>query len=81
MSIMSFRSTEEVVKHCKFRTSHGGAKFCQDPAYLEGFCSFHYEALTRGEINELGIINEKLSDQHRRREINFHGIEPAHDFD
>jgi hypothetical protein len=74
---MSFGSTEDVVKHCKFRTSHGGAKFCQDPVYLEGFCAFHHEALLRGEINELGIINESLSDQERRREINFHGIEPT----
>jgi hypothetical protein len=73
------RPTEEFVKHCKFRTSHGGAKFCQDPVYLEGFCLFHHEALLRGEINELGIINEKLSDQERRREINFHGITPPTD--
>jgi hypothetical protein len=76
---MLFRSTEGVVKHCKFRTSHGGVKFCQDPVYLEGFCLFHHDALTRGEINELGIINEKVSDQDRRREINYHGIEPSDD--
>jgi hypothetical protein len=62
------------VTHCRFRTSHGGAEFCTDPAYLEGFCRFHYDALKRGEINELGVINELLSDQVRRREINFHGI-------
>ena len=60
--------------HCKFRTSFGGALFCQDPAYLEGFCRFHHEALLQGDINELGVINEHLSDQERRREINFHGI-------
>ncbi len=60
--------------HCKFRTSWGGALFCQDPAYLEGFCKFHHAALLRGEINERGVINELLSDQKRRREINFHGI-------
>jgi hypothetical protein len=42
--------------------------------YLEGFCRFHFEAWQRGEINERGIINELLSDQIRRREINFHGI-------
>ena len=60
--------------HCKFRTSYGGAMFCQDTPYLEGFCRFHYEALQRGEINELGVLNERLSDQDRRREINFHGI-------
>jgi len=62
------------VKHCRFRTSHGGALFCQDPVYLEGFCRFHYTALQRGEINLNGVINERLSDQERRREINFHGV-------
>lgn len=61
--------------HCRFRTSYGGAWFCQDPVYLEGFCKFHYRAFQREEINELGIINEKLSDQARRREINYHGIQ------
>jgi len=62
------------VKHCRFRTSYGGALFCQDPDYLEGFCKFHYRALQNGEINENGVLNERLSDQDRRREINFHGI-------
>jgi hypothetical protein len=60
--------------HCRFRTSLGGSEFCQDPAYLEGFCRFHYDALKRGEINELGVINERLANQIRRREINFHGL-------
>ena len=59
---------------CRFRTSNGGSEFCQDPSYLEGFCRFHYDALKGGEINELGVINERLADQVRRREINFHGI-------
>ena len=59
---------------CRFRTSLGGYEFCQDPPYLEGFCRFHYEALSRGEINELGVLSELLADQVRRREINFHGI-------
>ena len=60
--------------HCRFRTSFGGARFCQEKVYLEGFCRFHHQALQRGEINEHGVINERLSDQVRRREINFHGI-------
>jgi hypothetical protein len=64
----------DTVNHCRFRTSHGGSEFCEDPSYLEGFCRFHYGALKRGEINELGVINELLADQVRRREINFHGI-------
>jgi hypothetical protein len=60
--------------HCRFRTSYGGARFCQDPAYLEGFCKFHHDALCRGEINEHGVINELVSDQARRHAINYHGI-------
>ncbi len=63
------------MKHCRFRTSYGGALFCQDPVYLEGFCRFHYDALQNGEINDNGVINELLNDQERRREINYHGIE------
>jgi hypothetical protein len=66
-----------VVDHCRFRTSFGGARFCRDPAYLEGFCAFHYRALQNGEINENGILNERISDQRRRREINYHGIDTA----
>jgi hypothetical protein len=62
------------VKHCKFRTSYGGAAFCEDPAYLEDYCRFHFRALQRGEINANGVINERISDQARRREINYHGI-------
>ncbi len=61
--------------HCKFRTSYGGAMFCQDDVYLEGFCKFHYRALQSDEINENGVINEKISDQVRRREINYHGVQ------
>ncbi len=63
------------MRHCKFRTSYGGAMFCQDDVYLEGFCKFHYQALESGELNENGVINEKVSDQVRRREINFHGVQ------
>ena len=63
------------MKHCRFRTSYGGAKFCRDAPYLEGFCKFHFRALQGGEINENGVINERISDQSRRREINFHGID------
>ena len=62
------------MNHCRFRTSYGGALFCQKPVYLEGFCKFHFKALQDGEINENGVINEQLSDQIRRREINYYGI-------
>jgi hypothetical protein len=65
------------MKHCRFRTSYGGALFCQETPYLEGFCKFHYKALQNGEINENGILSERISDQDRRREINYHGIETA----
>jgi hypothetical protein len=68
------REVDLAMDHCRFRTSNGGAEFCQDPAYLEGFCRFHFDALKRGEINEWGVLNERLADQVRRREINFHGI-------
>ena len=61
--------------HCRFRTSYGGSLFCRQPAYLEGFCEFHFRALQADEINEHGVINERLSDQNRRRAINFYGIE------
>jgi len=63
------------VTHCRFRTSFGGALFCQDAPYLEGYCRFHYRALQQGEINADGVINEFLHDQVRRREINYHGIQ------
>ncbi len=65
------------MSHCKFRTSYGGVQFCRDPRYLEGFCRFHHRALQRGEINENGVISERLSDQTRRRQINYHGIGPV----
>lgn len=65
------------MKHCRFRTSYGGVAFCQDDVYLEGFCKFHYQALANGELNENGVISERLTDQDRRREINFHGIREA----
>lgn len=61
--------------HCRFRTSWGGARYCQDPSYLEGFCKFHYKALQQGEMNQNGVLSERVSDQARRREINFHGIQ------
>ncbi|MDH3628844.1 MAG: hypothetical protein OEV00_04770 [Acidobacteriota bacterium] len=62
---------------CRFRTSLGGALFCQDTPYMEGFCKFHFQAMQNGEINENGILNERLADQDRRREINYHGIHPT----
>jgi len=63
--------------HCRFRTSVGGVLFCQDSPYENGFCRFHYDAYLRGELLPNGQINELLSDQNRRREINRHGIREA----
>ncbi len=58
---------------CRFRSSLGGAQHCQDAVYEEGFCRFHFECYLRGELLPNGQINEMLSDQDRRRTINFHG--------
>ncbi len=69
-------SLSEDMSQCRFRSSLGGVQRCQDPAYEEGFCRFHYQCLLRGEILFNGQINEALSDQNRRRWINFHGLAP-----
>ena len=62
---------------CRFVTSWGGVARCADEAYREGFCRFHFECYERGEITERGLISELLSDQERRRAINFHGLGAA----
>lgn len=59
---------------CKFVTSCGGVLRCQDPIEDHGFCEFHLKAFLRNEITESGVISDHLSDQNRRREINYHGI-------
>ena len=72
---VSLRSmTGEKRDRCSFLSSYGGVYRCQDPAYFLGLCEFHYHAYERGEINRLGHISDKLDDQVRRREINFHGL-------
>ena len=58
---------------CRFIASHGGVTTCSDPVYLGGFCRFHHDALSRGEITPLGRILDVVKDQRRRREINWHG--------
>ncbi|HZE89694.1 MAG TPA: hypothetical protein VE404_09105 [Verrucomicrobiae bacterium] len=65
--------------HCKFITSFGGAAYCLDPPYLLGFCEFHFGAFEHGEIDLEGRIADTLSDQTRRRAINFHGVRLADD--
>ena len=64
----------EKVEPCRFLSSYGGVYRCRDAAYFMGFCQFHHKAYESGEINELGHISDKLDDQTRRREINFHGL-------
>ena len=59
---------------CRFVTSWGGGVRCGDEAYHEGFCRFHFECLQIGEITDRGEISERLSDQKRRRAINFHAL-------
>ncbi len=59
---------------CSFLSSYGGVYRCQDPLYFMGFCEFHYTAYERQEINKLGHISDKLDDQQRRLDINFHGL-------
>jgi hypothetical protein len=61
---------------CRFLSSLGGIHRCQDAVHREGFCRFHFEAFLRGEVLPNGQLNERLADQHRRREINYHGIPP-----
>jgi hypothetical protein len=62
--------------NCRFLSSLGGTHRCQDAVYQEGLCRFHFEAFLRGEVLPNGQLNERLTDQHRRREINYHGIPP-----
>ncbi len=61
-------------ERCRFRSSFGGDLHCEGTAYQYGFCRFHFECYTRGEILANGQINERLTDQVRRRAINFHGL-------
>jgi len=62
------------MERCRFTTSWGGVAQCGDEAFRDGFCRFHHECLVRGEITERGLISERLSDQGRRRAINYHAI-------
>lgn len=59
---------------CRFLSSLGGVHHCPDPVYREGFCHFHFEAFLRSEVLPNGQISERLTDQNRRRALNYHGI-------
>ena len=68
------RGVERAEGTCRFRSSCGGDRHCSDALCRYGFCRFHFECYMRGEILANGQINERLTDQVRRRVINFHGL-------
>ncbi len=65
------------MERCRFISSWGGVARCGDEAYREGFCRFHHDCYRRGEIDDRGIISEKLDNQERRRAINYHALGAA----
>ena len=64
------------MERCRFTTSWGGVERCADPTNRLGFCRFHFEGHRTGEIDIRGVISERVTDQKRRRQINFHGLPP-----
>ena len=66
---------------CRFVSSLGGVHRCLDLPYREGFCRFHFDAFVNGEILLNAQISEHLTDQHRRRALNYHGLPPPEDSD
>jgi hypothetical protein len=63
--------------HCRYISSYDGYSRCTHGVHAQGFCRFHYQACAAGDITAEGYLADTLSDQVRRREINFHGIAPA----
>jgi hypothetical protein len=61
---------------CRYISTYDGVTRCRHGAYAQGFCRFHYAAYLAGEITEEGYLSDGLSDQVRRRAINYHGIQP-----
>jgi len=49
---------------------------CCHRVHAQGFCRTHYHALLAGEITPEGYLSDSLSDQVRRREINYFGVHP-----
>lgn len=62
------------MERCRFTSSWGGVQRCGQPALRLGFCRFHFDCYARGEIDVRGVISERVTDQKRRRQINFHGL-------
>ena len=63
------------MEKCRFTSSWGGVERCPEPAERQGFCLFHFACYSAGEIDIRGVISERVTDQARRRAINFHGLE------
>lgn len=63
------------MERCRFTSSWGGVERCPEPAERQGFCRFHFACYEAGEIDIRGVISERVTDQRRRRAINFHGLE------
>ncbi|MFQ5670357.1 MAG: hypothetical protein ACE5HD_07565 [Acidobacteriota bacterium] len=61
---------------CRFISSYDGVSRCRHSEYAQDFCRFHYRAYLAGEITVQGYLVDGLSDQVRRRAINYHGIQP-----
>lgn len=59
---------------CRFLSSLGGVHRCADLVYRQGLCRFHFAAFLRGEVLPNGQLSERLTDQHRRRALNYHGV-------
>jgi hypothetical protein len=62
------------LERCRFTSSWGGVARCGEPADRLGFCRFHFECYRSDEIDLRGVISERVTDQERRRQINFHGL-------
>lgn len=63
------------MERCRFTSSWGGVARCPEPAVRLGLCRFHFACYSAGEIDVRGVISERVTDQMRRREINYHGLE------
>ena len=63
-------------ENCRYISTYDGHSRCRDQVHAQGFCRFHYQAYVAGDITAEGYLADHLSDQSRRRAINFHGVNP-----
>jgi hypothetical protein len=59
---------------CKYTSQFDGTTRCSEPVSDLGFCTFHREAVDRGDIDLDGVMSDSCQDQVRRRAINYHGM-------